>query len=121
MFVFGDVSIIDWMESRNRAAEGFNADLKLMRQITAHQPQFDWPKPKNIAQLATLLRHKNPPNQFRTEQIEKGRSWLRKKGIDIDAIYSRLHNRPDTTSRPSAQQQQHDSYFHVDLSTETVP
>jgi hypothetical protein len=97
--------------------DSFNADLKLLRNIGAHQPQPDWPKPRNIAQLATLLRHKNPPNQFNAEQVEKGRSWLRQKGIDIEAIYSRLHTRPETPSQPHPQ----DSYFYVSLSPDTIP
>jgi hypothetical protein len=57
------------MEARNRTVDSFNADLKLLRHITAHEPEVSWPKPKNIAQLATLLKFKNPPNQFRSEQI----------------------------------------------------
>ena len=49
--------------------DSFNADLRLLRNIAAHQPALDWPKPKNISQLGTLLRHKNPPNQFKADQV----------------------------------------------------
>lgn len=54
------------MEARARAAESFNADLKLLRHMTAHEPDKNWPKPKNMSQLATLLKYKNSPNQFRS-------------------------------------------------------
>ena len=44
---------------------------------------------------------------------------MRKKGIDIDAIYSRLQARSEAplVSQPQPQ----DSYFYVDLTPETIP
>ena len=109
------------MEARARAAESFNADLKLLRHMTAHEPDKNWPRPKNMAQLATLLKYKNSPNQFRSEQVEKGRTWLRKKGIDIETIYSKIQRKTELSAIEQARENQQDSYFYVNLAPSTVP
>lgn len=73
-----------------------------------------------MAQLATLLRFKNGPNNLGSEHVEKGRSWLRKQGIDIDNICSKLEQRTEAAeSRPKPPHE--DSYFYVDLSLHNIP
>ena len=99
-----------------RTMNNFNNDLKLLTRLTADVPRPNWPKPKNISQLATLLKYKNNPNNFDSKQVEKGRSWLRSQGIDIETIYSKIERRADTLATAQKRPSHEDNYFYVNLS-----
>lgn len=100
--------------------ERLSTDLKLMRQMTAESIEAGWPRPRNMAQLATLLRFKNSPSNFPSQQVERGRSWLRNQGVDIENIYNKLERGAGKqASRGKGAHQ--DTYFYVDLSLQSLP
>lgn len=101
--------------------DSFNSDLKLLTRLTADVPRPNWPKPKNMSQLATLLKYKNGPGNFDSKQVEKGRSWLRSQGIDMETIYNKIERRADRLASAQKRPAHEDSYFYVDLSLDNLP
>ena len=104
------------MQVRNQVIDNINYDLQLIR-LLGGQKGPDYQRPKNLRQLSQILRLKNPPDLYREDQLQRGKQWLARKGIELDISTSR-DMMPESSSTATPKEQ--DSYFYLSLSEKNV-